>query len=77
MGYMSIGARLFGRLSAPSFSSRWAGVLAVRLFDVLVRWQERVRERQNLASLSDAALRDIGLSRADVEHESRKSFWQR
>jgi uncharacterized protein YjiS (DUF1127 family) len=28
-----------------------------------------------LASLSDEALKDIGMSRADVEFESVKPFW--
>jgi uncharacterized protein YjiS (DUF1127 family) len=29
-----------------------------------------------LASMSDEALKDIGLSRADVAHESELHFWQ-
>ncbi|MGJ7515757.1 DUF1127 domain-containing protein [Pseudomonas baetica] len=39
------------------------------------RWYELHRERELLASLSDEALKDIGMSRADVEHESVKPFW--
>ncbi|KAB0499654.1 DUF1127 domain-containing protein [Pseudomonas vancouverensis] len=39
------------------------------------RWYELHRERELLASLSDEALKDIGMSRADVEHESIKPFW--
>jgi uncharacterized protein YjiS (DUF1127 family) len=77
MGYMSHRLWPSWSRSAPAFSLRLAGAGVTRLLDVLVRWQERARERHHLASLSDTALRDIGLSRADVEHESRKSFWQR
>lgn len=33
------------------------------------------RERRALRALSDATLKDIGLSRADVERESGRPFW--
>lgn len=39
------------------------------------RWYDLHRERELLASLSDEALKDIGMSRADVENESIKPFW--
>ena len=39
------------------------------------RWYELHREREMLASLSYEALKDIGMSRADVENESIKPFW--
>ncbi len=42
----------------------------------LSTWQERARGRRALASLDDHLLRDIGLSRADVERERVKPFWR-
>lgn len=39
-------------------------------------WQQRYSQRRQLQRLSDAMLKDIGLSRADVDGESRKPFWQ-
>ncbi|MEJ5057581.1 MULTISPECIES: DUF1127 domain-containing protein [unclassified Pseudomonas] len=45
------------------------------LLHKISRWYELHRERELLASLSDEALKDIGMSRADVEHESIKPFW--
>ena len=36
----------------------------------------RARQRRDLAALSDYSLRDIGLSRADVEFEIRKPSWR-
>ncbi|MGH1478301.1 MAG: DUF1127 domain-containing protein [Geminicoccales bacterium] len=43
----------------------------------LVRsWAARSRQRYDLAKLDDAALRDIGLTRSDVDHEISKPFWQ-
>ena len=50
---------------------------AAAISDVLVSWQERAASRAHLASLDDYMLRDIGLSRADVEHESSLPFWRR
>jgi uncharacterized protein YjiS (DUF1127 family) len=42
---------------------------------LLLHWQARARERRFLRCMDDRALRDIGLSRADVERESSKPFW--
>jgi uncharacterized protein YjiS (DUF1127 family) len=40
------------------------------------RWSERARQRRTLAMLSDHSLRDIGLSRTEVNFESRRPFWR-
>lgn len=39
-------------------------------------WIERGRQRRQLAELNDAALKDIGLFRADVRMEIEKPFWR-
>lgn len=49
----------------------------VGVFDLLQTWQERSRQRRQLAALDDRMLRDIGASTADVEWETGKWFWQR
>jgi uncharacterized protein YjiS (DUF1127 family) len=51
-----------------------AGV--TRLFDQLYTWHRRVLDRRTLGQLDAHLLHDIGLSRADVEHEVTKPFWQ-
>jgi uncharacterized protein YjiS (DUF1127 family) len=60
----------FGRLLA----------LPLRPFDRLARhllaWRERARDRSHLTELSDHMLKDLGLSRADVEHEISSWFWR-
>jgi uncharacterized protein YjiS (DUF1127 family) len=43
---------------------------------VIGGWRERARERRQLAGLSEFQLRDIGLSRAEVEIELMKRFWR-
>lgn len=47
-----------------------------RLADQLLTWQQRAHDRRALAQLDDHLLHDIGLSRADVEHEASKPFWR-
>jgi uncharacterized protein YjiS (DUF1127 family) len=44
--------------------------------ELVLTWFERVRQRRQLGQLSDHMLKDIGLSRADVESEMNKRFWQ-
>jgi uncharacterized protein YjiS (DUF1127 family) len=50
----------------------WLG----RTYEQLLIWLERSRQRQHLAMLSDHMLKDIGLTRADVEGEVSKPFWE-
>ena len=47
-----------------------------RLVNLLLDWQDRARQRHALAQMDDRMLADLGLSRADVAGETRKSFWQ-
>jgi uncharacterized protein YjiS (DUF1127 family) len=46
------------------------------LMEKIGRWYELHHERSLLAGMSDEALKDIGLSRADVEHEFERHFWE-
>jgi uncharacterized protein YjiS (DUF1127 family) len=47
-----------------------------RLLRVVSTWQVRAASRHVLASMSDRELRDIGLTRGDVERELMKPFWR-
>jgi uncharacterized protein YjiS (DUF1127 family) len=38
-------------------------------------WQRRVRGRRELEGLSDATLRDIGITRCDAHREMNKPLW--
>ena len=60
-----------GRQAPGGFSAR----LTAGLERVLL-WQERIVERRRLQTMSDHELRDIGVSRADIEVEARKPFWR-
>jgi len=63
--------------SAASFAvaNRLADV-AGRVVELLATWHQRAADRQHLLALDEGMLRDIGLSRADVEFESSKPFWR-
>jgi uncharacterized protein YjiS (DUF1127 family) len=38
-------------------------------------WQRRTRSRRELEGLSDATLRDFGITRCDAHREMNKPFW--
>jgi uncharacterized protein YjiS (DUF1127 family) len=57
---------------SPGFAS---GLLTVAI-DRLLLWQQRARDRRQLAGLDNHMLRDIGMSRADLEPEVTKPFWR-
>lgn len=61
------------RLFSPFGGLFGAVVPAVQ---TLMLWSERRRQRQALAGLDDAMLKDIGLSRADALFEADKPFWR-
>lgn len=46
-----------------------------RAWQQVRRWWQLAEQRRQLAALSDAALKDIGLSRADAWQESERPFW--
>ncbi len=59
---------LIGGASHSVFSLR-------ALWQRIARWHEVSHERRVLAALNDDALKDMGLSRADVEQETHQHFW--
>ncbi len=49
----------------------------IQLIESVYCWNERQRSLRQLAQLDDRMLKDIGLSRADVEGQLDKSTWVR
>ncbi|NMY76680.1 MULTISPECIES: DUF1127 domain-containing protein [Pseudomonas] len=52
------------------------GQMAATAWARIIRWHQLARERACLRKISDATLKDLGLSRADVEIESNRHFWE-
>ena len=46
-----------------------------QLLVLLLTWLWRARSRRELAELSDAQLRDVGLNRDMINREAEKPFW--
>ena len=57
-------------------SLKGLSTLIVKATDTVLDWQDRARQRHRLGEMDDHLLRDIGLSRADLEHEAAKPFWR-
>ncbi|MGB0750027.1 MAG: DUF1127 domain-containing protein [Magnetospiraceae bacterium] len=53
------------------FNAYVTGLL--KLYD---RWLFRHKSRHQLRAMSDGQLKDLGLSRADVDRESTRPFWK-
>ncbi len=49
----------------------------IRAFDFIFEWRARATERDVMRSLDDRMLRDVGLTRVDIERELSKPFWER
>jgi uncharacterized protein YjiS (DUF1127 family) len=47
-----------------------------RVLGTLFSLADRARSRRMLAELDERLLRDIGLSRADIDREIEKPFWR-
>jgi uncharacterized protein YjiS (DUF1127 family) len=68
------GSNSFWFPSAPFQSAIVAAVTPA--VDLFATWRRRATDRRRLQDLDDQMLRDIGLSRGDVEIEIKKPFWR-
>ncbi|PTQ74062.1 DUF1127 domain-containing protein [Pseudomonas sp. GV071] len=59
----------------PRTKTTATGSLLSRLWKQVKRWNELAAQRRLLASMPDATLKDLGLSRADLEQEAERPFW--
>jgi len=62
---------------APSPRPRLPSIAwATALLQLVWVWRDRARERRQLLQMGDDMLKDIGISRVDVEREYVKPFWR-
>ena len=52
-------------------------LLPLRVFEVLLVWQDRATQRHRLREMDGHQLKDIGLSAAEVYKEASLPFWRR
>jgi uncharacterized protein YjiS (DUF1127 family) len=62
--------------AGSSKARRAAGPIVTPLLALFSIWLRRARERRQLHAFDEAMLKDIGLTRADVEFEVHKPFWR-
>jgi uncharacterized protein YjiS (DUF1127 family) len=55
---------------------RRAHAVFIAARQIIAEWRRRVRTRNELTTLGDSDLRDIGWTRAEVQAEVRKPFWR-
>lgn len=75
----STGTSATRNATAVTVIARAAGAAARPLWKAvegMFMGYERWRQRQALSRLDDHLLKDIGISRADVEQEITKPFWR-
>jgi uncharacterized protein YjiS (DUF1127 family) len=68
-----LSSQLAGARIARNAGSRLQ--IATRIFDTLLLWQARGRQRRTLAGFNDHMLRDIGRSREEAARECAKPMW--
>ncbi len=66
LGFVSMSYHVLKELAVPLWK---------RAMQRVLRWRELARQRSLLAGMSDEALKDIGLSRADIQEEVERPFW--
>jgi len=66
-----------GTISLGRLFIRPMGRIGARCMEFLLEVWMLDRERRALQAMDDAALKDMGLSRSDVEGELAKPFWRR
>ena len=73
MNYATRTATALDRASATLVGHTFAAVRTITA--AMLAWQERVRNRRELAELDDRTLADVGLTRADIDEQVARPFW--
>lgn len=62
--------------AVAALSWAWLRSAATAGFDLVLVWHRRSVERHRLSELNAHMLKDIGVSRSEIEAECRKPFWK-
>jgi uncharacterized protein YjiS (DUF1127 family) len=69
------GSELFARKVLPLRVRPGLTAWLLRALELVLSWQEVARQRRALLALDERLLKDIGITRADAEHEAGRPFW--
>lgn len=72
----TIGTSLGSGLRPAATFGGMVRTTVVRAVGLVLTWQQRARERRQLASMDEYGLKDIGLTKVDIMREADKPFWQ-
>ena len=72
----TLGSNLGNRSAIRQGRTSYIGEGLIALFNRLQTWAERRHTRGRLYQMPDYMLRDIGVSRSEVELEWKKPFWK-
>jgi uncharacterized protein YjiS (DUF1127 family) len=70
----SVAARRIRTLQAQPIGTLLSRLLLIVTLPII--WHERGCHRRDLLTIEERLLRDVGLTRKDIELEARKPFWQ-
>jgi len=63
--------------AVPRFRRRMSpSEIFFTLVQALLKWHQRSADRRRIAELDEHLLRDIGLTRDEVNREAKRYFWQ-
>jgi uncharacterized protein YjiS (DUF1127 family) len=62
-------------LGSSSFVGGLGGLVGDAVQTLLV-WQERARQRRELAGLDGSLIKDLGIGRSEAYREAHKPFWR-
>ena len=69
------GSELYARQALPTRFRPGLAAWTRRAIELVLAWQDVVRQRRALLELDERLLKDIGISRADALREASRPFW--
>ena len=63
-------------LPAGTSRSKQGVARVLSLFEPLLTWEARIRQRRQLAEMDDRLLQDTGITRTEANFEAAKPFWR-
>jgi uncharacterized protein YjiS (DUF1127 family) len=62
--------------ASGTLGMRIAGRVGLRTLTAIRAWRARMRLRRELLMLNDVELRELSLTKADVDREAHRPFWE-